>query len=493
MLLSKEYYERLKRMDSLTLVTSAGCNLNCEYCLIAQNKNSRENSENIQLNTIKALQDGSFLKNVSEDLKYFKIPRTNIKEIGFWGQEPTLTIKYFTQNIKDWLTAFPSLYRISFSTNGMDFGEDLFEFLKGIDENTNKPFEVRIQVSYDGEYSTNNIRNANNTQIVNNLLKMLNKSNMYIFKNMDIEIAPHGVISFDLLSKLTTSDKIYNYFKEMDEFCYTLISANNNPKINIIPFVGLGIENPYNGSTDDGINLATFLKKGRLIDCKDFHYKKNPIEHLLSILINPMEKDRFLPLGMRLGENCIDRINNPYEYASLSEMLSCGANYSEFKIMYDGTLVPCQNLIYDTKEIAYSPNDTKEDYIRKSLANHHVSVNPITDDDDTIAKGLDRFYIGRTCSFIFAYNQICSLMFLMAKYGQIDSEYITNKKKLLSHAYILLTIIGCGYNNMITTGSLYSRSTGTIRTYANGVIDLMQDKYDKIREECQEGARLNGF
>ena len=225
-------------MDSLTLVTSAGCNLNCEYCLIAQNKNSRENSENIQLNTIKALQDGSFLKNVSEDLKYFKIPRTNIKEIGFWGQEPTLTIKYFTQNIKDWLTAFPSLYRISFSTNGMDFGEDLFEFLKGIDENTNKPFEVRIQVSYDGEYSTNNIRNANNTQIVNNLLKMLNKSNMYIFKNMDIEIAPHGVISFDLLSKLTTSDKIYNYFKEMDEFCYTLISANNNPKINIIPFVG---------------------------------------------------------------------------------------------------------------------------------------------------------------------------------------------------------------------------------------------------------------
>ena len=162
-------------MDSLTLVTSAGCNLNCEYCLIAQNKNSRENNENIQLNTIKALQDGSFLKNVSEDLKYFKIPRTNIKEIGFWGQEPTLTIKYFTQNIKDWLTAFPSLYRISFSTNGMDFGEDLFEFLKGIDENTNKPFEVRIQVSYDGEYSTNNIRNANNIQIVNNLLKMLNK------------------------------------------------------------------------------------------------------------------------------------------------------------------------------------------------------------------------------------------------------------------------------------------------------------------------------
>ena len=46
---------------------------------------------------------------------------------------------------------------------------------------------------------------------------------------------------------------------------------------------------------------------------------------------------------------------------------------------------------------------------------------------------------------------------------------------------------------MITTGSLYSRSTGTIRTYANGVIDLMQDKYDRIREECQEGARLNGF
>ena len=74
--------------------------------------------------------------------------------------------------------------------------------------------------------------------------------------------------------------------------------------------------------------------------------------------------------------------------------------------------------------------------------------------------------------------------------GVIDNIISFNK---LSHAYILLTIIGCGYNNMITTGSLYSRSTGTIRTYANGVIDLMQDKYDRIREECQEGARLNGF
>lgn len=49
-------------INSLTVLSSLGCNLNCDYCRLAAAKN--EESIILQNNTIKALQDGSFLNNI---------------------------------------------------------------------------------------------------------------------------------------------------------------------------------------------------------------------------------------------------------------------------------------------------------------------------------------------------------------------------------------------------------------------------------------------
>lgn len=48
-------------LQGLSLITSCGCNLNCEYCWIAKSKNA--NSINLQKNTIEALDNGEFISN----------------------------------------------------------------------------------------------------------------------------------------------------------------------------------------------------------------------------------------------------------------------------------------------------------------------------------------------------------------------------------------------------------------------------------------------
>ena len=118
-----------KEMDirAISLVSSCGCNLHCKYCLIENTLNNC--SANLQHETIKALNDGTFLNNVKGIFKRLNLDRYKIECFTLWGQEPTLTLHLLTDHLEDWFNYFPNINHIDYSTNGMDFPERTVNFI----------------------------------------------------------------------------------------------------------------------------------------------------------------------------------------------------------------------------------------------------------------------------------------------------------------------------------------------------------------------------
>ena len=82
-------------IKGLSLLTSLGCNLNCEYCYIAKSVNA--NSHNLQKATMEALSNGTYINNVKAVLEKLEQSPKAIDSISFWGQEPTLTLNLITE------------------------------------------------------------------------------------------------------------------------------------------------------------------------------------------------------------------------------------------------------------------------------------------------------------------------------------------------------------------------------------------------------------
>jgi hypothetical protein len=88
----------------------------------------------------------------------------------------------------------------------------------------------------------------------------------------------------------------------------------------------------------------------------------------------------------------------------------CGNGCGELKIMYDGTLVNCQNSIFDTQDAFLLKNDNIENMIKHSMATHTYYINLLTASDDEINK---YFYIFNTIhknSFMSNLSSVITLM-----------------------------------------------------------------------------------
>jgi sulfatase maturation enzyme AslB (radical SAM superfamily) len=60
-----ESYNVKYKYDSICLVSSASCNLNCKYCEIARSKDVSNYANTLQEKIKKSFEDGSYLKNVA--------------------------------------------------------------------------------------------------------------------------------------------------------------------------------------------------------------------------------------------------------------------------------------------------------------------------------------------------------------------------------------------------------------------------------------------
>lgn len=480
------------QIDHISPMTSLGCNLNCEYCVIAKSIKNKSYAAELQKNTIQALSDGSFLNNIKTGLENLDQNLNGVRLLSLWGQEPTLTLKYLTPNIKDWLSTFPNISIIFFSTNAMDNILSIYDFITEIDKHITHDGEVKIQFSYDGSESTNNIRNASDTTILKNISLLITELNKLELKHITVKLVCHGVLSFELIKQFTSTEKIYNYIKEFDYVDTLLKSLITNPKVEILN-TGLGLEQPFDASVDDGLNLATFLNRAAKINFDDLKENANLVKAFICNLVGyhiyrhipELSEEKFIETIQKFLVNEEDRYRE-------NQSLYCTANCGDLKVMYDGTLCGCQNLIFSTNQEQLKVEDSLEYEIKKSLIDHGAYPNIVTDNPQDVLKAIEKYPAGKYDSYLCTYHLIINQIINLAKIHQADADYLTNKTKLLIHAYLLSHIINCGYNNTVQSGSYFMRSTGFIRTFCNGALDIMLNTMKEIRQIEKERGGLDG-
>lgn len=480
-------------IKGLTIISSCGCNLNCKYCQIAMNKTPK--AEELQLNTIQALKDGSFLINILNVLARIKASPAQIKQIDLWGQEPTLTLEHFTNHLSDWLNAFPNWEKTFFSTNGMAHGDKILKFILTLDSLLTKPFQLGLQISYDGDVGNDQERGADTVTIEQTAYNLIKELNNYTLNYLTINFHLHGVTSMELIKKLDDTEKIFNYFNDTTSIADILSKLNRNKSVNIIKFVTFTFENPLTLSADDGILLDNFYKKCLKIPTHNFVFPQTGqsiiglaqfIEKFNGTIENfPLIENKKQLLDMLAEPTSSQRRKELIQF--LSQQCFCAMLYGELKIMYDGTCILCQNLLSNSHDEEPIPIDgTIKTGAIRSFQQHDFYFNPLTLDDDTLSRIFILFEHGKNDSFVFMYTNTVNLMLRLLAVRQIDSSY-EDLNKLLEHALYLTVINTCPYNHYIETGSLYGKTVGLIRAYCNGLLDTCLNILNKIHHQsCRQ-------
>ena len=483
-------YERIQPVMALSLIMSYGCNLDCQYCRIAQGRHDNINSTVLQQETIQALSDGTFLNNIQKGLYRIKQSPRQIEFISLWGQEPTLTLHLLTEHIQDWISVFPNWDSCSFSTNMIAYPERIYDFCCAIDQNVDRPFHLDLQLSYDGEYSTSQLRGAQGSVIFENAKFLIEKLNSVHFQNLSMDMHFHAVLSLELIKKLQDAQELVDHQQSLIDWTNYFALLNTNNKIKIESVMDIGLESPVNACSTDGMYLAQCC-----------HLSDRLLPYLIN-KSNNTNKYQYYSIGdqVRLGAfNIFEAVRNSIEnqfncenfddlldlitndtiarkefFKQLNPMCWCGNGVGELKIRYDGTLVNCQNHMYDLSLSEFSPEffntPSLINYEKQSLVKHHYFVNLLNDSDEEIMKYFDLFYTMKHESLEYIFRNVLTLLSALWQAQQVNSSYM-NIQKRIKHS-ILLAIIGCcSYNNQITTASLYIRHTGFLRLYCNGFLD----------------------
>lgn len=461
-----------KEMDirAISLVSSCGCNLHCKYCLIENTLNNC--SANLQHETIKALNDGTFLNNVKGIFKRLSLDRYKIECFTLWGQEPTLTLHLLTDHLEDWFNYFPNINHIDYSTNGMDFPERTVNFIKKVDELANNELALEVQFSYDGTYSTNNIRNANNEKIFETASTVIKELNKIKFHNVNVSIQLHGVLSGALIHELNTTQKVHDYYKDLDNFGFELADINLNQRVEVNSSVSICPENPRDGSVDERIEYESFLQRIVNIDVSDFHDPHLPVSIIIGY--RHLYEEVFSDLHGFTGE---DRPITPQELMRLvmegnqeaitvaSRNNFCSGNFNELKLLYDGTMMSCQNFMFDLDGNNVKDDGTIGAQLRKDTRRTKTDcINLLTDSEEDINKVIYKYNMYKTHSFPFMFQATVNTLQMLNECNQLNSIYKYNPDKLLRLALIATKIDACTYNNFISSGSALLRSVGTLRT-----------------------------
>lgn len=473
------YYPIKEQYYSICLVSSAGCNLSCKYCEIAKSKNN-EYSQKLQTKIKAAFEDGSFLRNIVTTYKILHQDFNKITFLNFWGQEPTLTLDSFRTNLQDWFTTFPNINEMFFSTNGGNDPLIIYNFIRDIDATVNHNIELGIQFSYDGEWSCLHERMIDPNLIKNNLAKVIELLNNTKLQHVQVNFCLHAVLNFNLLHHLLEENNIKEYLQDLDNIGFWAKSLIENPKCDVFP-ITLGLEQPYQASTDDGLAFTTFLEKSLRIDLNYKFHSGNPIRHLLQSLIGRMNYDR----KVFNQENeafwtqvLINAFNSRETNLQYLEGATCGSYKTELKFMYDGTIVGCQNFLFNTEKEYIKDINPMVRSVKENMIDHNMYIN-FTNPNLTIEdvdKVFNKFRIYHDISFLTTYQSILNTMILLANAGQASTEYLTNKEKLFKHALMVARFNVCLFNHITTTGSVFLEPIHVCRLLCNGALDIAENE-----------------
>lgn len=357
--------------------------------------------------------------------------------------------------------------------------DSIINFANKIDELVTQPVEFHLQVSYDGEWATNNIRLADADTIKKNAKYLIKYFSNIQYKNLKVTTAAHNVLSYELMEHIGFNEQnVLDYENEISGFYDDVYKIVKSSPYGVSFNNGPGLQVPYKAGTEDGKFVNEFYKNYiQVLKNNNYNIYHSVLCPGLRIFAAPLE------IYPELLENPNKVLAEVIAQGPLADTIShqrffCGANVGELKIMWDGTVVPCQASLYETRPecLDYIEDDT-EKAIKKSLIDHGFYINFLKDSEEDIAR-IQRIYeAGKHNTLQSAIQQSMSLIYLMAKAGQVDSEYLTNYDKLVLHSFLLATNFNCQYNTLSLSGIYFIKDDGFVRLWCNGLIDTAMNYY----------------
>ena len=154
---------------------------------------------------------------------------------------------------------------------------------------------------------------------------------------------------------------------------------------------------------------------------------------------------------------------------------TCSTSMGDLKLMYDGTIIMCQNSIYDTMINKEYLDNSVDNQGRYHWMTHGQMINPLTATEEEITKYFTYIHnLRKPSNFRFIYITTFNLMVMLARLGQISPEYATDLRKTKVHAFMMARTTCCYYNMQVMCGTLFVRQTGEIRQLCNGIMDRIE-------------------
>lgn len=415
-----------------------------------------------------------------------------VNRIELWGQEPTLTLPILSEHWKEWSESYSGLSSVFFSTNGIGDPKNIIDFIQAVNDNSINPMQVEIQFSYDGMYGEDIVRGGDSNLVIDNLktiLKAINKMAPKLNNIITVDLMLHSVFSTKLVHYFDDINLLHTYFQEYENLLkelHALIDYNGKIELYSPAFM---YQNCYSASTEDGIELNAFIDRVNKVKASGkyplcFQYMMTEEDFAAQMAGNGiadlMRIFRESNYWHNLDEYVNDYFVNP-SHPQRQMMETCSSGIGDLKLMYDGSMVICQNSVYDTMIDKKYLDSSVDNQARWHFMKHGQYVNPCVDSDEVINKFYDYIQQLRTGSaFRFLYIQIYNLMIVLAKLGQINPEYAWDLQKTKRHAFLMARTTCCYYNMQVMSGSVLVRQSGEIRQLCNGVLDRLEKYIDTM-------------
>lgn len=464
----------LDNIHELTFISSIECNLKCSYCHFIQKELIEQHKENQKI--IEIFKSGQYLKIFKNFINNYNVDLTKVYQISLWGREPTLTLHAFNTQIYDLLDWAFNVQSFFFSTNGVAYVNRIIEFINKINqyqyEHPNrKLITIIIQFSFDGFEYNQTQRGIDPNIIINNIKKLLTYLNSIVLsQNVLVKLCIHSVLTIDNIKHQLSLDKNY-YWSQAELLMDELQNLNMNSSVILQKYTAF-FTFPYNASISDSHTLLKYVQL--CMNSINDKYYSTIVDYMspFSLTLNAI---KFIQYNYyNLNNKIINNFNNISDN-KIIEFTSCNPCESRITLNYDGTLLYCQNTIYDLYPIKLKHIDLFNYNLSEYLSNHvRFQPNTITASKDNINNFINLFQNENNFIDSVLQSNIINLMYLLLQNNQIDSSY-KDYNKLLRHALYLTQTGLCYHGKKTDTGSFYYSTIGHIRLYCNGLLDYLEN------------------
>lgn len=444
-----------------SLMMSAECPLDCEYCYIGKNSSLGEVDQKI----IDEFKNKGILNKLKESYD------DELERLGLWGSEPTLYLQYFNKDIEGILKHFTGLGSIMISSNFYlrNSAEKLVDLVKEINDNLDdRKFELDIQTSIDGppEWTdkTRKSRDGGPTtdSIIENLEYMVREiSKLDLKSNFIVKSKFKSTVQMRFFRQMAEdNDKLIRYFKFFDKLWSVYGQFKEDLDSNFKSSVTSGAPTlvaPGEYTVDDGKVFAEYID-----DIKN--------------LIIRNRKDRIIKhfnllAGLPYMGELVDALRKDV-VREQNQAFSCGASARGFSIGIDNEGHICHRVYLHNQDEYFDlmlADKDKYEAGRLKKFRENLVVDDIHEEPQEFLrqqyaiKGWRDFAQQR-------YNFNYATIKFLSKIGQADSIYREDDEMAKLASRFLMRVPLCVVESILQTGSFHLTPMQGIKLWTNGAL-----------------------